>query len=171
LLGQAAFRVALDVRSMRSRDWPVVASIYAEGIRTGQATFETSVPAWDEWDAAHLADHRLVAASGNEIVGWAALSPVSGRCVYAGVAEDSVYVAESARGQGVGRALLRELVSGGEAAGIWTLQAGVFPENRASLRLHHGCGFRTVGLRERIGRLDGEWRDVLLLERRSPLIR
>jgi L-amino acid N-acyltransferase YncA len=160
----------IDVRDMRSRDWPVVASIYEQGIRAGNATFETSVPTWTEWNAAHLADHRLVATSGNDIVGWAALSPVSGRCVYAGVAEDSVYVAESARGSGIGHLLLSELIAGGEAAGIWTIQAGIFPENRASLRLHHACGFRTVGLRERIGKLVGEWRDVLLLERRSRVI-
>jgi L-amino acid N-acyltransferase YncA len=155
---------------MRRRDWPVVASIYEQGIQTRNATFETAVPTWIEWDAAHLKDHRLVATSGNEVVGWAALAPVSSRCVYAGVAEDSVYVSEAARGTGVGRVLLTELIAGGEAAGIWTIQAGVFPENRASLRLHHACGFRTVGLHERIGKLDGEWRDVLLLERRSLVI-
>jgi phosphinothricin acetyltransferase len=155
---------------MRKRDWPVVASIYEQGIETRNATFETAVPTWIEWDSAHLKDHRLVATSGNEIVGWAALAPVSSRCVYAGVAEDSVYVSEAARGTGVGRVLLTELIAGSEAAGIWTIQAGVFPENRASLRLHHACGFRTVGLHERIGKLDGEWRDVLLLERRSLVI-
>jgi phosphinothricin acetyltransferase len=154
---------------MRRRDWPAVAAIYREGIESGDATFETLVPAWAEWDAGHLDDHRLVATEGNSIVGWAALSPVSGRCVYAGVAEDSVYVSESARGHGVGSALLRALLADSEAAGIWTIQAGVFPENTASLRLHHGCGFRTVGLRERIGRMNGVWRDVLLLERRSRL--
>ena len=161
---------ALDLRSMRRRDWPAVAAIYEDGIRTGVATFEQSAPSWDEWNAAHLDAHRLVATSGNSIVGWAALAPVSGRCVYAGVAEDSVYVAEGARGSGVGRALLDELVSGAERAGIWTVEAGVFPENRASLRLHHSCGFRTVGLRERIGKLNGVWRDVLLLEWRSRAI-
>jgi L-amino acid N-acyltransferase YncA len=155
---------------MRRRDWPVVASIYEQGIQARNATFETSVPTWIEWNASHLENHCLVATSGNEIVGWAALAPVSSRCVYAGVAEDSVYVAESAQGAGIGRALLTELIAGSEAAGIWTIQAGVFPENRASLRLHHACGFRTVGLHERIGKLDGDWRDVLLLERRSRVI-
>lgn len=167
---QAATRLALDVRAMRKRDWPVVAAIYEQGIETGNATFETSVATWIEWDAAHLKDHRLVAASGNEIVGWAALAPVSSRCVYGGVAEDSVYVAESAQGAGIGRVLLLELLASSEAAGIWTVEAGVFPENRASLRLHHSCGFRTVGLRERLGKLNGEWRDVLLLERRSEAV-
>jgi L-amino acid N-acyltransferase YncA len=160
----------MDLRTMRRRDWPVVSAIFEEGIRTGQATFETGAPAWAEWNAAHLDSHRLVATSGNDIVGWAALAPVSGRCVYAGVAEDSVYVSEAARGTGVGRALLDGLLRGADEAGIWMVQAGVFPENRASLRLHHACGFRTVGLRERIGKLDGEWRDVLLLERRSRVI-
>jgi L-amino acid N-acyltransferase YncA len=155
---------------MRPRDWPAVAVIFEQGIATGDATFETSLPSWPEWDAAHLEEHRLVAASGNEIVGWAALAPVSERCAYAGVAEDSVYVATAARGTGVGRALLTELVHRGEDAGIWTIQALVFPENRASLRLHHRCGFRTVGLRERLGQLRGSWRDVLLLERRSSVI-
>ena len=155
---------------MRRRDWPVVSAIYEEGIRTGQATFETAAPAWAEWNAAHLDAHRLVATSGNDILGWAALAPVSGRCVYAGVAEDSVYVSEPARGSGVGRALLEELLREADEAGIWTVEAGVFPENRASLRLHHSCGFRTVGLRERLGKLNGEWRDVLLLERRSEAV-
>src|SRR5262245_2893352 len=152
---------------MRRRDWPAVGAIFEQGIASGDATFETRVPTWEEWDATHLDDHRLVATAGNEIVGWAALSPYSARRVYAGVAEDSVYVAESARGTGIGRALLVELVRRADATGIWMLQAGVFPENRASLRLHHGCGFRTVGLRERIGKHRGVWRDVLLLERRS----
>ena len=155
---------------MRRRDWPAVASIFEEGIATRNATFETRAPTWEAWDAAHLKDHRFVAYRGNHIVGWAALSPYSSRCCYAGVAEVSVYVAEGARGHGVGRALLQELVTSAEGAGIWTLEAGIFPENKASLRLHHGCGFRTVGLRERIGRLDGIWRDVLLLERRSGVI-
>lgn len=161
---------AIELRDLRRRDWPAVAAIYEEGIASGNATFETRVPTWVEWDAAHLGDHRVVAYSGNVIIGWAALSPVSGRCVYAGVAEDSVYVAASARGHGVGAELLRALVAGSEAAGIWTLQAGVFPENKPSLKLHHGCGFRTVGLRERIGKFEGIWRDVLLLERRSRVL-
>jgi phosphinothricin acetyltransferase len=155
------------IRGLRAEDWPAVAAVYEEGIATRLATFETAAPAWADWDAAHLPAHRLVADEAGEVVGFAALAPVSGRCVYAGVAEESVYVAEAARGRGVGRALLETLVAGSERDGIWTLQAGIFPENRASLALHHGCGFRTVGIRERIGRLDGAWRDVVLLERRS----
>jgi L-amino acid N-acyltransferase YncA len=124
-------------------------------------------PEWPEWDAAHRDDCRLVARRTGQVVGWAALSPVSRRCVYGGVAEVSVYVAESARGQGIGRALLSALIDASEAAGIWTLQAGIFPENEASVRLHKSCGFRVVGRRERIGQLHGVWRDTLLLERRS----
>jgi phosphinothricin acetyltransferase len=141
--------------------------IYLEGIATGNATFETSAPEWETWDAAHLPHGRLVARADGEIAGWAALSPISSRCVYAGVAEVSVYVAATARGSGTGRALIAALIEASEAAGIWTLQAGVFPENTASLALFEKSGFRLVGRRERIGRLDGRWRDTLLLERRS----
>jgi L-amino acid N-acyltransferase YncA len=158
------------IRAFRAGDWPAVAAVYEEGIATRMATFETVAPAWADWDAAHHAAHRLVAEEGGEVVGFAALAPVSSRCVYEGVAEESVYVAERARGRGVGRALLETLVAGSERDGIWMLQAGIFPENRASLTLHHACGFRTVGFRERIGRLDGSWRDVVLLERRSEVI-
>jgi L-amino acid N-acyltransferase YncA len=156
------------VRRLEPADWPAVAAIYAEGIATGDATFETEVPAWAAWAAAHPRRHRLVAEAAGEVVGWAALSPVSERCCYVGVAEVSVYVADDARGRGVGRALLRQLIAASEHAGIWTLQAGVFPENRRSLALHQRCGFRIVGVRERLGQLGGVWRDVLLLERRSP---
>jgi len=155
------------IRKLRAGDWDAVAVVYEEGIATRMATFETAAPAWADWDAAHLPACRLVAEEDGEIVGFAALARVSSRCVYEGVAEESVYVAERARGRGVGRALLEALVAGSERDGIWTLQAGIFPENRASLALHHACGFRTVGIRERIGRLDGAWRDVVLLERRS----
>lgn len=147
--------------------WDAVARIYAEGIATGDATFETEVPVWEAWDAAHLPGLRLVALGRAEPSGWAALSPVSGRCVYAGVAESSVYVAERARGQGVGKALMQELIRRAEAAGIWTIQTGIFPENLASLAVHERVGFRVVGTRERLGRHHGVWRDVLLLERRS----
>ena len=158
------------VRPLTAADWPAVRAIYEEGIATGDATFETAAPSWAAWDRAHLAGHRLVAAIGGRVVGWAALAPVSERCAYAGVAEASVYVAATAAGRGVGRALLERLVEAAEAAGIWTVQAGIFPENTASLALHRRCGFRTVGVRERLGRLDGRWRDVVLLERRSPRV-
>jgi L-amino acid N-acyltransferase YncA len=149
--------------------WQAVARIYGEGLATGDATFETEIPAWERWDAAHLADHRLVALDDGEVVGWTALSPVSERCVYAGVAEESVYVADAARGRGVGRALLEELIRRSEEAGIWTIQTGVFPENEVSLRLHERVGFRVVGVRERLGQRNGVWRDVVFLERRSAL--
>jgi L-amino acid N-acyltransferase YncA len=150
--------------------WEAVARIFGEGIATRQATFETEVPSWEAWDRAHLAAHRLVATRDGTVVGWAALSPVSDRCVYGGVAEGSVYVGESDRGRGVGLALLRTLVESAEAVGIWTIQAGIFPENVASVRLHESVGFRVVGRRERLGKLDGAWRDVLLLERRSAVV-
>jgi len=148
-------------------DWDDVARIYAEGIATRLATFETEVPSWQAWDGAHLAEHRLMARGDGRAAGWAALAPVSSRCVYAGVAEVSVYVAAAARGHGVGTALLSALVASSEVGGVWTLEAGILPENEASVRMHERCGFRVVGRRERLGRMDGEWRDVLLLERRS----
>ncbi len=159
------------VEPMRVEHWPAVRDIYAEGIATGDATFETEPPAsFERFMAGHLAEHMLVADEARVVIGWAVLSPVSDRCAYQGVAEDSVYVAAKARGRGVGRALLTQLVWRAEAAGIWTVQAGTFPENTASIALHRACGFRTVGLRERLGRRDGVWRDVLLLERRSETV-
>lgn len=161
---------ACVVRPMADADWDAVAAIYADGIATGDATFETTVPDPAAWDRDHLADGRLVAVRDGAVVGWAALAPVSGRCVYGGVGETSVYVAPDARGSGVGRVLLDALVAASEAAGLWTLQAGIFPENGASLALHERCGFRVVGRRERLGRLDGRWRDVVLLERRSSVV-
>jgi phosphinothricin acetyltransferase len=151
-------------------DWDDVRRIYLEGIVDGNATFETEAPSWEKWDASHRPAPRLVARENGATVGWAALSNVSGRDVYRGVAEVSVYVAAGARGRGVGRALLSELVRRSEEAGVWTLQAGIFPENAASLALHLTCGFRTVGRRERLGRLAGVWRDVMLLERRSDRV-
>jgi len=160
----------LLIRRLEAADWSEVAAIYGAGIATGAATFETLVPTWSGWDAGHLADPRLVAERDGRVVGWAALSPVSARRCYAGVAEDTVYVAADARGAGVGRALLGRLVADSEARGIWTLQASIFPENAASLALHESCGFRVVGRRERIAKLDGEWRDVVFLERRSSLV-
>jgi phosphinothricin acetyltransferase len=157
------------METMQAADWDQVRAIYAEGIATRNATFEEAPPAWESWDAGHRPSCRLVARSGGEVVGWAALSRPSARSVYAGVAEVSIYIAEKARGQGVGRGLLAELIRGSEAEGIWTLQAGVFPENSASLRLHQAAGFREVGRRERIGRMNGRWRDTVLLERRSSV--
>ena len=156
-----------SIRPMAPPDWPGVRAVYLEGIATGNATFETEAPQWDRWDAVHSAACRLVAENAGAVLGFAALSPVSARRVYAGVAEISVYVAEQARGSGIGGALLSELVRASEAAGLWTLQAGIFPENHASLRLHQKCGFRVLGVRERVGCMAGRWRDVVLLERRS----
>jgi L-amino acid N-acyltransferase YncA len=151
-------------------DWPRVASIYAAGIATRNATFETEVPTWEAWDAAHLPEHRFVAADADDVVGWVALTGYSDRCCYRGVADLSIYVDPAAQGRGVGRTLLDHVVRDAERSGIWTLQAGVFPENAASLALHRRCGFRVVGTRERIGKLDGVWRDVVLLERRSAAL-
>ena len=159
----------IEIRDLRPLDWPEVSRIYEDGMRTGNATFETRVPAWEAWDAAH-SSIRLVAQLDAKTAGWAALSATSDRHCYRGVAEDSVYVASWAQGRGIGRALLDGLIERSEAAGIWTLRAGIFPENKASVRLHLGCGFRLVGVHERLGRLNGEWRDVLLLERRSEVI-
>jgi len=161
--------VKYAIDALQTRDWEAVRSIYLEGIATGNATFETGAPDWQAWTRNHLSFARLVARDGLAILGWAALSPVSSRRVYAGVAEVSVYVAASARGLGVGRSLLIALIEEAEHNGIWTLQAGVFPENTASIALHKRCGFREVGRRERIGKLNGVWRDVVLLERRSAL--
>jgi L-amino acid N-acyltransferase YncA len=160
----------MQTRPMQTDDWESVRAIYAEGIATGNATFETAPPDWPRWDAAHRPDCRLVAFDVQGLTGFAALSPVSTRAAYAGVAEVSVYVAARARGMGVGAALLDALICASEAAGIWSLQAGIFPENYASLRLHERAGFRVAGTRQRIGRLHGRWRDVILLERRSSTI-
>jgi L-amino acid N-acyltransferase YncA len=163
--------------------WPSVREIYREGIATGSATFETELPDWEKWDSGHRCNCRLVALDretaiaeslvrldGRTVLGWAALSPVSSRRVYAGVAEVSVYVAAAARGRGVGKALLEALIQESESNGIWTLQAGIFPENTASIALHKSCGFREVGVRRSIGKLGDTWRDVLLLERRSSKV-
>lgn len=156
-----------EITFMRPENWPSVREIYSEGIATGNATFETELPDWEKWDSGHRKDCRLIARQGEQILGWAALSPVSARQVYAGVAEVSVYVAAVARGIGVGKALLHALIAESESQGIWTLQAGIFPENVGSIALHKSCGFRQVGTRQRIGKLGEVWRDVLLLERRS----
>jgi L-amino acid N-acyltransferase YncA len=156
-----------QITTMQPPDWPSVREIYAEGIATGQATFETLLSDWEKWDSSHRQDCRLIARKGDQILGWAALGPVSARRVYSGVAEVSVYVAAVARGGGVGTALLKALIEESEQCGVWTLQAGIFPENVASIALHKSCGFHEVGKRQRIGKLGETWRDVLLLERRS----
>ncbi len=158
------------VDKMSAEDWEQVRVIYLEGIATGHATFETQAPEWEVWDARHLPYSRLVARDGETVKGWAALSAVSSRFVYAGVAEISVYVGQSYRGEGIGKALLEALVSESERNGIWSLQAGIFPENSHSITMHKQCGFREVGRRERIGRMNGIWRDVVLLERRSEIV-
>jgi L-amino acid N-acyltransferase YncA len=162
--------VEFDISAMRSDDWPSVRNIYSEGIATGNATFETETPEWANWDSRHLQLCRLVARDGHRLLGWAAMSPVSGRRVYSGVAEVSVYVAAEARGHGVGKKILQSLVEQSERCGIWMLQAGIFPENVSSVALHKSCGFREVGLREKLGQRRGSWRDVLLLERRSARV-
>ncbi len=162
--------MGIEVRTLAAVDWESMRCIYLDGIATGQATFETEAPTWEQWNRAHLPVPRLVAVSNEKILGWAALSPVSARLVYAGVAEVSVYVSSEMRGLGVGAALLEMLVKESEKNGIWTLQASIFPENVASISLHKAWGFRDVGIRERIGRLKGVWRDTVLLERRSKLV-
>ncbi|MDQ2771598.1 MAG: N-acetyltransferase family protein [Bacteroidota bacterium] len=161
----------MNIIPLSAAHWPAVAAIYAEGIATGTATFATELPTWDAWDRDHLPTCRLVATDdAGAVLGWAALSPVSGRCVYVGVAEVSVYIAAAARGQGLGRALLAALVAESEQQQLWTLQAGIFPQNAASVALHEALGFRLVGRRERIGQLRGQWQNTLLLERRSTVV-
>jgi L-amino acid N-acyltransferase YncA len=156
-----------QIDEMKEKDWASVRSIYEEGIATGNATFETNVPEWEAWNNSHLKECRLVATDGGRVLGWAALSPVSRRYAYRGVADVSVYVTNQDRGRGVGKALLEALIEASEQQGVWSLQAVVFPENIASMALHKACGFREVGRREKIGKLHGQWRDVVLLERRS----
>jgi L-amino acid N-acyltransferase YncA len=162
--------MSCSIDQMRASDWEQVSSIYLEGIRSGHSTFETTIPTWDQWDAGHLPFARLVIRNGDLVSGWAALSPTSRRPVYRGVAETTVYVTESQRGRGIGRALLEALIDESEKNDIWTLQASIFPENTASLELHLHCGFRELGRRERIAQLNGIWRDTILLERRSSTV-
>lgn len=157
----------ISIRPLTPADWPAVARIYELGIASGNATFETEVPGWGEWDAGKRPDCRLAATLEGQVVGWAALSPVSKRAVYAGVAENSIYIDPACQGQGIGKRLLAALVKASEAAGVWTLQTSIFPENEASLHIHEVCGFRVVGRRERIAMHRGLWRDTILLERRA----
>ena len=158
----------LEIRPLLARDWTAVEAIYAEGIATRNATFETATPTFEEFDASHFADHRLVALENGGVLGWVVLAPTSARACYAGVAENSVYVASHARGHGVGRALMEAVVASAANGGIWSIQAGMFPENTASVALHESLGFRLVGRFERIAQLDGVWRDTILLELRLP---
>ena len=158
------------IKPMGREHWPEVLRIYLEGIATGNATFEVEAPSWEKWDGSHLPNCRLIAQEESKILGWAALSPVSSRRVYAGVVEVSAYVAEAARGKGIGKSLLSALIESSEDCGVWTLQAGIFPENAASVTLHKSLGFREVGRRERIGKMGDAWRDVVLLERRSAKV-
>jgi phosphinothricin acetyltransferase len=164
--------MSLEIRSLVPGDWKAVAAIYLDGIASGHATFETEVPSWEAWNRNHLSFARLVAVSapGGAVEGWAALSPVSARKVYAGLAEVSVYVASAYRGSGVGTKLLKALIEESEKNGIWTLQAIVFPSNLASISVHRKCGFRIVGVRQRIGKMGGTWRDTILMERRSKKV-
>ena len=157
----------IDIVPMEPGDWEAVRTIYLQGLATGNATLETEAPEYPEWDKSHLRECRLVARCGGQVIGWAALCPVSSRCVYSGVTEESIYVHGAWRGRGLGRALLEALVAESERAGFWTIQAGILPENEASIALHKACGFREVGRRERLGRMNGVWRDVVLMERRS----
>ena len=157
----------MEIRSLLPTHWESVKKIYEEGIATGNAAFQTEAPAWEEWDNAHISDPRFVALENGVVLGWAAITPVSGRCVYAGVGEVSVYVSSTAQGKGVGKALLQQLILSSEEKDFWTLQAGIFPENTASVRLHQSAGFRIIGTREKIGKMKGVWRNTLLLEKRT----
>ena len=160
----------MEVRELREEDWPAVRAIFEQGIATKNATFETEAPSWEAWNRSQLDGHRLVAVDDGRVVGWVAAHPVSSRPCYAGVVEHSVYVHDNWHGKGIGRALLERLIADTEQAGIWTIQTGIFPENEASLALHEKCGFRIVGTQERLGKLDGVWRDVVVVERRSKEI-
>ncbi len=160
----------MEIKPMLPQHWEAVKKIYEEGIATGNATFQTTAPSWKEWDESHVENSRLVAIEDDEISGWAGITAVSGRCVYAGVGEVSVYVSANARGKGIGKLLLQSLIDESEKNNFWTLQAGIFPENIASIKIHEACGFRIIGNREKIGKMNNVWRDTLLLERRSKKI-
>lgn len=163
-----AMEITID--SMKPDDWDAVRRIYLDGLATGNASFETEAPSLETWDAKHHTHSRLVARAGERIVGWAALAPVSQRACYSGVAEVSLYVSDDSRGRGVGKKLLEAIIMSSECNGIWMLQGGTFPENLPSLKLQESCGFRLVGRRERVGKLNGVWRDTVLTERRSKIV-
>lgn len=163
-------KAPLNIRPLLESDWDAVATIYKQGIETGMATFETSVPSFQDWINARVPNSAIVLEENGTIMGWAALSPYSSRCVYEGVAEVSIYMHDQAKGKGFGQKLLQQLIDLSEKMGIWTLQAGIFPENEASLHVHHKLGFRTVGTSEKLGQMNGVWRDVVHLERRSSKI-
>ncbi len=167
---QTAIVANMIVVEISKENYPEVARIYGDGLKTGTATFETTIPTWEKWDSGHLSFGRIMALEENNHLGWAALSPVSSRCVYGGVAEVSVYVSESARGKGVGEFLLKNLIEISEANNIWTLQSGIFRDNMASHKLHIKCGFREIGYKEKVGQLRGVWKDNVLLERRSKIV-
>ena len=160
----------LKFEKLVKEHWPQVKSIYEKGIETGNATFQTAVPTWEEWNNSHVENCRIVVVEDDKVSGWAALTPVSGRCVYAGVGEVSIYVAPEQQGMGIGKSLLNELIKQSEAEGFWTLTAGIFPENKGSLKIHEKAGFKILGIRERIGKMNGKWRDTVLLERRSNVV-
>jgi L-amino acid N-acyltransferase YncA len=160
----------MRIRNIQITDYPQVAAIYESGIASGLATFQTESPEWEEWDKTHLKDCRIAAFENDEMMGWAALTPVSNRCVYAGVAEVSIYIAEGFRGKGIGKLLLLQLIGESEKIGLWTLQSGIFAENIASIKLHEQCGFRIIGIREKIGKKDGVWKDNFIMERRSKTV-
>lgn len=160
----------MEIVKIESANYPQVADIYLQGISTGIATFQMEATDWETWNKSHLPNCRIAAFEGGQMAGWAALSPVSSRCVYAGIAEVSIYVAENFRGKYIGKSLLLKLIEESEAAGLWTLQSGIFAENKASIKLHEQCGFRIIGYREKIGNKDGIWKDNIIMERRSKIV-
>ena len=160
----------MEIKKIKAAHYTQIAAIYLQGIATGLATFQTEAPDWETWDKSHLPNCRIAAFENNQMAGWAALSPVSSRCVYTGVAEVSIYIAENFRGKGVGKILLSELIEESEAAGLWTLQSGIFSENKASIKLHEQCGFRIIGYREKIGKKADVWKDNIIMERRSKIV-
>jgi L-amino acid N-acyltransferase YncA len=160
----------MEIRILEAKDYPQVSAIYASGIATGMATFQTEATSWEEWDKSHLKECRIAAFENDEMMGWSALTAVSNRCVYAGVAEVSIYISENFRGKGIGKLLLIRLIEESEKIGLWTLQSGIFAENVASIKLHEYCGFRLIGTREKIGKKDGLWKDNVIMERRSKTV-